>query len=145
MPYKAKISDIMSTNLFTVGLEDTVHHADEMMKNEKIRHIPVLENRKIIGMLSERKIMEYSLRQIYDPEQTYGDDGFNRIIDYEKIMEPVNHVIYPEDSVAKAVKLMSKHKLDALPVVDWELNIVGIVTQTDIMLYIHKMIEEEKL
>ena len=145
MPLKTKISEIMTTNLFYVDIEDTVHRANEILKTEHIRHLPVLDGKKIVGMLCERKVTEYIIRQIYDPGQTYGDTGFNRIIDYEKIMDKIDHFVYPEDSVAKAVKIASKYKVDALPVVDWEMNIVGIVTHTDLLLCFYHFLEDSNI
>lgn len=142
MPFKQKISELMSTNLFTVDVEDTLHQAYELMKKERVRHLPVLEGTKIVGMLCERKVNEYILRKIYEPDQNFGDLGYNRIIDFENIMDKIEHFVYPEDSVAKSVKLATKYKVDALPVVDWEMNLVGLVTQTDLLLSYHKLLEE---
>lgn len=142
MPFKQKISELMSTNLFTVNIDDTVHSAYELMKKEKIRHLPVLDNSKIVGMLCERKVNEYILRKIYEPDQNFGEEGFNRIIDFENVMDKINHFVYPEDSIAKAVKLAAKYKTDALPVVDWEMNLLGLVTHTDLLLSYHNLLEE---
>lgn len=137
-----RVSEIMTTNVFTVTIEDTIHDAEELMKREAIRHIPVLEGRRIVGVITDLKIREYSLRNIYDARQTFGENGFNKIIDYAKIMNPVTHVVYPEDSVAKAVALMTKYKLDCLPVVDWEMNLLGIITHTDVLLFTHSILVE---
>ncbi|MDT3741141.1 MAG: CBS domain-containing protein [Candidatus Kapabacteria bacterium] len=141
MPYKAKVSEIMTSNVFHVSIDDTVHDAELIMKDENVKHIPVLEGRKIVGMICDDKIREYTLRNIYESDQNFGEIGFNKITDFEKIMKEVNHVVYPEDSIAKAVKLFAKYKLDCLPVVDWEMNLVGLVTHTDILLYFHRFLE----
>jgi CBS domain-containing protein len=142
MPNKSRISEIMTTNVFTVNIEDTVRDVENIMKTEKVGHVPVLEGTKVVGMICEDRIKEYSLRQIYDGEQNYGELGFNQITDFEKIMMNVTHVIYPEDSVAKAVKMFAKYKLECLPVVDWEMNLVGIITTTDLLLFFNKFLEE---
>jgi acetoin utilization protein AcuB len=142
MPNKVKVSEIMTTNVFTVSIENTVYDAEQIMKDEKVRHIPVLEGRKVVGMICDDKIREYSLRKIYESDQNFGEVGFNRIIDYEKIMKEITHVIYPEDSVAKAVKMFAKYKIDCLPVVDWEMNLVGLITNTDLLLFFHQFLED---
>ncbi|GAB1372685.1 CBS domain-containing protein [Candidatus Kapaibacterium sp.] len=142
MPNRAQISEIMTTNVFTVSIEDTLKDVEIIMNSEKVRHIPVLEGTKIVGMICDDRLREYSLRQIYDSEQNFGEEGFNKIIDFEKVMKEVTHVIYPEDSVAKAVKMFAKYKIDCLPVVDWDMNLVGLVTHTDILLYFNKFLEE---
>ncbi len=142
MPNKARIFDIMTTNVFTVNIEDTVKEVENIMQNEKVRHVLVIDGTKVVGRISENTIKEYTLRQIYDGEQTYGELGYNQITDFEKIMTRVSHVIYPEDSVAKAVKMFAKYKLECLPVVDWEMNLIGIVTTTDLLLFFNKYLEE---
>lgn len=142
MPNRAKVSEIMTTNVFTVDIEDTVYDAEQLMKTENVRHIPVLEGRKVVGILGADKIREYQLRNIYEGDQNFGDEAHNKIIDFEKIMNDVTHVVYPEDSVSKAVKMFAKYKLDCLPVVDWEMNLVGIITNTDLLLHFHNFLEE---
>ncbi len=142
MPNITKVSEIMSKHVFYVDVEDTVRKAEDIMKDEQVNQLPVLEGAKIIGMITDRKVMEYTLREIYDSGQTYGEAGFNKIIDYEKIMLPITHVVYPEDSIAKAIKLMAKYKLNCVPVVDWEMNLIGLLTYTDVLLFMHNYLSE---
>ena len=143
MPAKTKIEQIMTKGVFSVTLDDTLQKADEIMREEKIRHLPVVDDGKLVGLITERKLMEYSLRQIYEYDDTMGEVGRNKISDYEKIMAKNVRVIYPEDSVLKAVELMAKYKVDCLPVVDWEHQLVGIITSVDVMLFVHKKLMED--
>lgn len=141
MPTVTKVAEIMTKNVFSVDIDDTVLKADEIMKSEHIRHVPVMEGKRIVGLINDRKIMEYTLRGIYEHDQNFGDGGFNKIIDFEKIMTPVTHVTYPEDSIAKAVKLMVKYHLDCIPVVNWDMHLEGILTTTDLLLFFHQKME----
>ncbi len=142
MPGKTKISDIMSKEVFSVTMDDTLKNAHELMEKEKIKKLPVLEGKSFVGVVTEKKVMEYVLRGIYEPENTFGEEGFNKLSDFENILQRTSHVIYPEDSVQKAIKMMAKYQLDFIPVVDWEINLVGIITVTDILLFVHKKIED---
>lgn len=142
MPGKTKISDIMSKEVFSVTMDDTLKNAHELMEKEKIKKLPVLEGKSFVGVVTERKVMEYVLRGIYEPENTFGEEGFNKLSDFENILQRTSHVIYPEDSVQKAIKMMAKYQLDFIPVVDWEINLVGVITVTDILLFVHKKIED---
>lgn len=143
MPVHVKVSEVMSTNMFTVSYDETLKKADEIIHNEHVKYVPVLESGKFVGMITERKIMEYSLRQIYDFDSNLGDLGFNKISDYEQVIENHQHVIYPEDSLPKGIKLMSKYNLEYLPVVDWDNNFKGIISTKEIMLYLNKLLHEE--
>lgn len=142
MPTNTRIADIMTTHLFTVDYYDTVKKADEIMRTELVKYVPVLEDQKFVGIINETKILEYSLRQIYEFDNIDGEIGFNKISDYEKIIQKYEHIAYPEDSVQKAIKLIAKYRLDCLPIVDWDNNLKGLVTHTDILLFVHKLIED---
>lgn len=137
------IGELMTKDVFTVTLEDTVRKADLLMREENIRHLPVVENGKLIGLITERTIMEYTLRRLYDFEDNLDELAFNTIGDFKEIMLKNVKVIFPEDSLLKAVELMTKYKIDCLPVVDWQNNLVGIITSYDVLLYIRKKLLEE--
>ena len=143
MPNLKKVEEIMTKEVFTVDIEDTVHKADELMRDEKVKHIPVLEDGKFIGMITERSLMEYTLKRLYDFEDEFGEQGHNKIIDFQHVMTSNLHLIYPEDSVKKAVEILIKKKLDCLPVVDWKKNLVGILTSTDVLLYFNNRLSQE--
>lgn len=131
-----KIETIMTRGVFSVDFDDSVKKADDLMKEEKIKHVPVVDGSKFIGMITERTLMEYTLRQIYEYDDTFGEIGYNKISEFENVMARDVHVIYPEDSIAKAIEIMTKKRVDYLPVVDWDKNLVGIVTAMDILMFI---------
>ncbi len=141
MPAKTTVGDIMTKGVFSVSIEDTIRKADEIMRDEKVRQVPVLDGKKFIGLITERSLMEYSLRQLYDYDDEFGEIGHNKITDFQKVMKRDVKMIYPEDSVKKAVELMAKHKIDCMPVVDWDKNLVGILTFLDILFYLNKKID----
>ena len=130
-----KVEEIMTKNVFYVSIDDTIRRADEIIKNEKVRHVPVLDVKKLVGMITDRTIMEYSLKKLYDYEDEFGEEGYDKITDFRNIMVKNLYVIYPEDSVKKAIEVMAKRKINFLPVVDWKNNLVGILTSTDIFLF----------
>lgn len=143
MPKKTKIEDIMTKGVFTVQLDDTVKQADEIIKQQNVRHIPVLDGSKFHGLITERTLMEYTLRRIYDFDDNIDDVGLNKISDFNYILDKNVHLIYPEDSVQKAIEIMLKKKIDCLPVVDWEKNLVGILTSLDILLFFLNRIKNQ--
>ncbi len=142
MPNKTTVGEIMTKDVFTIDLDETIHKADEIMRNEKVRHVPVLDGAKFIGLITERKVVEYTLRQIYDFNDNLEEWERNKIIDFQNVLEKDIHIIYPEDSVNKAIEIMTKKKVDCLPVVDWKKNLVGILTFYDILLFLNKKLIE---
>ena len=113
-----KVEEIMTKDVFSVELDDTIHKADEIMREESVRQVPVIDENKLIGLITERTLMEYSLRQLYDFDDEFGEIGYNKINDFQDVMAKNVRIIYPEDSLHKALELMAKYKTDCLPVVD---------------------------
>ncbi|HAW08476.1 MAG TPA: hypothetical protein DCW42_04800 [Bacteroidetes bacterium] len=137
-----KISEIMSKNVFTVDINDPVRKADEIFKREKIHHLPVLEGDKFVGLIFENKLEEYALRHLYDFNESEEEIEDNSINEYEHLIDKDLHFLYPEDTIQKAVELMTKYRYECLPVVDWEKHIVGILSFYDILLYLNKYFKE---
>lgn len=57
----ACVGEIMSTTLTTVGRKETMHHCMELMTNRRIRHLPVLEEGRVVGMLSIGDLMKHTI------------------------------------------------------------------------------------
>ena len=112
------------------------------MHKEHVRHIPVLEENRFIGLISDRTLANYTLRQLYDFDENTESAADNKISEFEELMERNVRVVYPEDSVRKAIEIMAKTKADCLPVVDWKNNLIGILTSTDVLLFLHKKLGE---
>lgn len=145
MSYQTKVIDIMTKDPYSVSIDDTVHKADELMKSENLRHLPVVEGSKFVGLITERKLAEYNLRQLYEFDNPDGEESYNTILDFEKVMKRGCHVVYPEDSVQKIINLMAKYRFDCIPVVDWDNNLVGMVSFLDLLLFLNQKIEDGAL
>jgi len=50
--HESLVSEIMTSEVFTIGLEDSLEKCMEMMRDKHIRHLPVVENNKAVGMIS---------------------------------------------------------------------------------------------
>lgn len=116
------VTDIMSTDLFTIAPDDPVTLAAGTMTWRHIRHLPVEDaTGKFVGLLSSREILRHIAEQGWSP-LTVGD-----------VMNPSPTTVEPDTSTVAALRLMLDHKLDCLPVVkDGEL--AGIVSSHDMLL-----------
>jgi predicted transcriptional regulator len=142
MPDKTEIRSIMREFTFSVDYNDTLRKAENLMKRENIRNVPVVHDRKYVGMITERKILEYSLKRLYDYDKHDIESDELLISDFRNILLLDLPLVFPEDSINKAVEKMVKKKVDVLPVVDWHKNLVGIITSNDLLLFFHKMLKE---
>jgi acetoin utilization protein AcuB len=94
MILNTKVEEIMTREVFSVELEDTIHKADKIIREEKVKQVPVLENNKLVGLITERTLMEYTLRQLYDFDDEYGEIGYNKINDFQDVMAKNVRIIY---------------------------------------------------
>jgi CBS domain-containing protein len=60
---KAKVADLMSRNMISCTMEDTVDHVRALMDSHHIRHLPVLEDHQMVGVLSIRDVLAFDVRR----------------------------------------------------------------------------------
>lgn len=131
------VKDHMSTNLITVTKETTVLEAFEIMKKNKIRRLPVVQDERLVGLITERDILRVSP----SPASTLSVFEVNYLVAKMTVKDamikrPVT--VPPDMTIEEAALLMREHKIDDLLVMDNE-KLVGIITQTDVFESMIKM------
>lgn len=124
------IRDHMTPNPITVTKETTVLEALEIMKKNKIRRLPVLQEGRLVGLITERDILRVSP----SPASTLSVFEVNYLVAKMKVKDamikrPVT--VPPDMTIEEAALLMREHKIDNLLVMEDE-KLVGIITQTDL-------------
>ena len=114
------IRDVMTPNPRTVSPSDTIQNAARVMRDEDTGVVPVVENGRAIGMLTDRDI---AIRAVADGSQP------NRPV--RDIITSAVVTATPDMSTREAAKLMSEHQIRRLPVVENE-RLVGIISLGDI-------------
>ena len=132
------VSKIMTKELVTLCLHDDLYKAEKLFKEHHIRHIPVVKNRHIVGMLSLSDLQRISFLDSYDANEIKIDNAIYNMLSIEQIMVTSNI------SIQSVVEILSENEFHALPVVDNEI-LVGIVTTTDILRYLLKQYELESV
>lgn len=102
-----------------VQVDDNVQHAMDIMKDNDIRHLPVIDKDKVVGVLSERNLKLLELienKQKVRVSQVMQDDPFR---------------VYNSDSLMEVVFAMSEQKIGSAIVLDGDSNLDGIFTTTD--------------
>ena len=129
------VSDIMTSEVITAGMDDTVEEIAKIFEQKHIHHIPILEGTRIVGVVSDRDV----LKAISPFANIIGDVARDRNTLKRKahqIMTRKVVTICPTDTVREAAATMIKHKFNCLPVLSSAgavIGIVGIVTKTDVM------------
>ncbi|WP_160688751.1 CBS domain-containing protein [Clostridium sp. C2-6-12] len=115
------VKDIMTNSIVSLNSEDSVERAAQMMKQFDVGSIPVCNQEKVVGMITDRDII---LRTV-----ATGSNGNNQKISEVMTSNPVTGS--PDMDVHDAAKIMSEQQIRRLPIVENN-HLVGIVSLGDI-------------
>jgi acetoin utilization protein AcuB len=129
----------MSRDVVSVQPQETIIDAFELMQSHGIRHLPVIEANELKGLVTDRDIR---LALIPSPLSTPEDRVFHlgALTRVDEIMSTDLLTVAPTATIEEAAKLMAQYKIGAVPVVT-QGNVVGILTETDILRVFIEMLE----
>ncbi len=132
---KTLVSTIMSKDVITLQCTDDLEAAEHLFKMNKIRHIPVVCDDEIKGMVSYTDLLRISFADAIGDDEMSIDSVVYNMFTIEQVMVK-NLVSTPSTSTIKEVaELLSKKEFHAIPVVDND-KLVGIVTTTDLIKFL---------
>lgn len=121
------IEEIMERNVHHVGPEATVLEALTIVKEKRVRHLPIVKDGKVIGIVSDRDLRDVK-PSILSPE----NPEILRNTKVKEIMRAPVLTIHPLDALEEAARMIYEHKIGCLPVVQND-QLVGIVTSSDLL------------
>jgi CBS domain-containing protein len=134
---KAPISTIMTENVVTLKKEDNLETAERLFKKHKIRHIPVVTGKVIIGMLSYTDLLRISFADAVDLDEEDVETTVYNMFTIEQVMKKNLVTVSPSSTIKEVAVILSEKEFHALPVVQRN-TLVGIVTTTDLIKYLLK-------
>lgn len=134
MDPKDTISKIMTTQLIQLNTEDTLYKAEALFKKHKVRHLPVIDGKKIIGILSYTDLLRISYADVVDEDDETVESIVYDMFTLPQVMTRVPETVSPDNTVKEVAEKLSKRDFHALPVVE-NGELVGIVTTTDLLKY----------
>ena len=138
-----RVADIMTTNVVVISLDEKLDLVDEIMSEGNIRHMPVTRGGKVVGIVSHRDLLRARLSTVLD----YSDEdrqGFLEAVDVAKVMTEDVQIANPNEDVVHAAKRMLEAKIGCLPVVDPDGDLVGLVTEADVIgLFVEKFSQNQ--
>ncbi len=115
------IQKYMTTSPHSVGVEQSLAKAHVMMREFKIRHLPVLHGGKLVGMLTDRDLhLVESLKDV-DPEKVSVEDAMSNVV----------YSVPPDTQLDDVVRTMGQHKYGSAVVMQND-KVVGIFTTVDL-------------
>ncbi|MBT8285066.1 MAG: CBS domain-containing protein [Flavobacteriaceae bacterium] len=128
------ISTIMTKNIISVDIKDGLDKAEHLFKKNNIRHMPVTDGKKIVGMLSMNDLLRLSFADGAFREEDNVKSEIYEMFTINQLMVRTPESISSKETVRDATELLIKRKYHSLPVVD-DGEVVGIVTTTDLLKY----------
>jgi len=125
------VRDLMSKKLVTVNFEDSILKASKLMKDNRIQHLPVLKQGRLVGIVSDRDLKEAqpSKATTLDIHELY---YLLDKVTAGSVMPSRLFTIAADATVEKAAAVMLKHNISALPVIDPQGDLGGIITKGDV-------------
>lgn len=140
MKQRVPVSEIMTKNLVKLNLNDDLTKAEHLFKKNKIRHIPVVNGNKIVGILSYTDLLRISFVDAVDDDAEIVDTTIYNLFTIEQVMTKNLVTITPDTTIRETAEILSNKEFHALPICLGDL-IVGIVTTTDLIKYLLKQYE----
>ncbi|HJU63019.1 MAG TPA: CBS domain-containing protein, partial [Candidatus Binatia bacterium] len=102
-----KVVDVMTTHPLTVSLTDTIGQADELMNTNRIRQLPVVQGKRLVGIVTDRDIRSFlsgSLLETPGARERALSSAVREIMTTEPI------TVSPDDDLQEAVEIMIEEK-----------------------------------
>lgn len=137
-----KVSQIMSAHPVTVGLDDSLSVVKDIFDNARFHHLLVIEEGKLIGVLSDRDLLKNIScnigTNVYTPK------------DLDTLKKRVHQVVTrklitlgPDATIEDAVALFNTHRISCIPIVDADGAAVGILSWRDILKNFQRIIDDK--
>ncbi len=128
------VGTIMTSQVVTVAPTSSIGAAIELMREHGFRRLPVVEDGKLIGIVTDRDLRQATNSPLVLRERWYSE-FLLEAIKVRSCMTPDPITVQPSTPVADAARRLRQHKIGGLPVVDSDddQHVVGMVTITDML------------
>jgi CBS domain-containing protein len=138
------VAQFMTSPVITVNPTTPVGDAQRILKEKNIRRLPVLEDGRLVGIVTLGDIREARPSDATSLSIWEVNDLWSRLT-VERVMTSKLIFLHPEDTVVEAATQMLRHKIGGLPVVDNHHKLVGIITESDLFRVLIGLHVDEKV
>jgi CBS domain-containing membrane protein len=131
------VREIMTGSPVTLKPEDTLDLANDVISLGRIRHIPVVEEGRLVGLLSERDLIGAAATTIFGLKQKRKSALLKTVL-IKDVMKKRVISVKPDTPIKDAAHLMADKKIGCVPVVESG-TLVGLLTTTDILRYVEQL------
>jgi CBS domain-containing protein len=116
------IRKAMTSNPCSIDARKSVAYAAKMMRDEDVGLAPIVEGDRLVGVLTDRDIAVRVVAEELDPERVKVSEVASRDV----------VTLDPDEDLDEALRLMARHQVRRLPVVEEDGRLVGVVAQADV-------------
>ena len=136
------VEGVMTTTVVTVGPDDPIKTAVDLMREGGFRRLPVIQDGRLVGIITDRDLRLATISPLVLSEKWYNDFVLESI-KVKSCMTPDPITVIPTATVLEAVKLMRQHKFGGLPVLSEPGGqLVGVITITDVLDFLIDLLEQ---
>ncbi|MFW5876004.1 MAG: CBS domain-containing protein [Myxococcota bacterium] len=141
MPKNMRVEEIMIRDPIVLNEEDDLSQIRRGMEHFHLRHLPVVDGDKLVGLISQRDILKFAVSALeragaaHQREEWLEEHTF-----VAEVMQRDVFTVRADTSVAEAAQVLADTKFGCVPVVDDEQRLVGIVTETDMLRLLVKVL-----
>jgi CBS domain-containing protein len=138
MPRNTAVSKIMSRDVIYLNEEDNLTRIVEGMKRYNLRHLPVIAEGKLVGLISHRDMLHLATSSLISNSAVGRSiqKKFDERTMVADVMTRNPTAVSPETTVREAAQIMAETKFGCLPVVLEDKKLVGIVTEHDLLKFL---------
>ena len=130
---------LMRPDPVTLSVTDTLDIADDLMRLGRIRHLPVVDGTRVVGMVSQRDLLRAAVSSLLELGRSAERDWLRKIA-VATVMTPRVFTVPPSAPLQAAVEIMIDKKIGCLPVVE-DGRLVGLLTETDCLIRLRTLLE----
>jgi CBS domain-containing protein len=126
-----QVREIMSKDIEVVDRNDNLRTVEERMATKQLRHLPVLEQGEVVGIVTQRDLFKAAMSSAMG----YGEKAQQAYLQSVRVKEIMVYpvvTVAPDTSVAAAADMLMNKGIGCLPVVE-DQRLIGIVTKTDLL------------
>lgn len=128
------VSDIMMSAPVTLAPDDNLDLASNVISLGRIRHIPIVEAGKLVGLITARDLIGTAANRIFGLKKT-SKAALLKSLPVKEVMRKRVATVRPDTPIKNAARLMADKRIGCVPVVAHG-ALVGLVTTTDILRYV---------
>lgn len=113
------VQNFMTTLPHTIGVQQSLKKAIDLMQEHQVRHLPVLDGKKLVGVLTDRDV---AVARSFQGSAELKVEG---------VMMPMTYAVTPDTSLEEVASHMAEHKYGSAVVQNRQGEVMGIFTAND--------------